>query len=176
MKILLFLSDFMIPFLILYIVGFGILMKRPVYDDFVKGAKSGLKIVVQILPTLIGLMVSVGVLRASGFLEWLGELLSPLAEKLHFPSQLLPMTLVRLFSSSAANGLLLDIFKEHGPDSYIGFLASLLLSCTEAMFYTMSIYFVTAKVTKTRWTLAGSLVSTLAGIIASVFIAGFIMK
>lgn len=175
MKILLFLSDFIVPFLIIYIVGFGILMKRPVYDDFVKGTKSGLKTVVQILPTLIGLMVSVGVLRASGFLEWLGEFLSPLSEKLQFPSQLLPMTLVRFFSSSAANGLLLDIFKQHGTDSYIGFLASVLLSCTEALVYTMSIYFVTAKVTKTRWTLAGSLISTLAGIIASVIITNMIM-
>lgn len=175
MKLLLFLSDFIIPFLIIYIVGFGILMKRPVYDDFVKGAKDGLKTVVQILPTLIGLMVGVGVLRASGFLEWLGQVLSPIAEKMQFPSVLLPMTLVRFFSSSAANGLLLDIFKKHGTDSYTGFLASVLLGCTEALVYTMSIYFVTAKVTKTRWTLPISLISTLAGIVASVIITNVMM-
>ncbi len=174
MKFLLFLSDYMVPFLLLYIVGMGILMKRPVYDDFVQGAKNGIKTVVQILPTLIGLMVSVGVLRASGFLESLSRWIKPLAEKMHFPAELVPVTLVRFFSSSAANGLLLDIFKEHGTDSYIGFLGSLILSCTEALFYTMAIYFVTAKVTKTRWTLAGSLISTLAGVISCVILADII--
>ncbi len=172
MKLLLFLSDFMIPFLLLYIVGFGILMKRPVYDDFIKGAKDGLRTVVRILPTLIGLMVAVGVLRASGFLEWLGNLLGQFSELVHFPAELLPVTLVRFFSSSAATGLLLDIFKEYGPDSRLGFLASVLLSCTEALFYTMSIYLLSVKVEKSRWILPAGLLSALAGIITSVIICG----
>lgn len=170
MKFISFLSDFMIPFLILYIVGTGLLMKRPVYDDFIKGVRSGLKTVLGILPTLIGLMVAVGVLRASGFLEWLAGILGIFSERLHFPAELLPVTLVRFFSSSAATGLLLDIFKEHGPDSSIGFLASVLLSCTEALFYTMSIYLISVKVEKSRWILPGGLFSALAGIIASVLI------
>ena len=71
MRVLLFLSEVIIPLILFYIVGFGILMKCDVYEDFVKGAKDGLKTVVQILPTLIGLMVAVGVLRASGFLDML---------------------------------------------------------------------------------------------------------
>ena len=170
MKLVSFLSDFLVPILIFYVVGFGLLMKRPVYDDFIKGAKSGLKTVVGILPTLIGLMVAVGVLRASGFLEWLAEVLSFFSEKIHFPAQLMPVALVRFFSSSAANGLLLDIFKEYGPDSSVGFLASVLLSCTEALFYTMSIYLVSAKIEKSRWILAGGLISAFAGILASVLI------
>lgn len=172
MKFLSFLSDFMIPLLIFYIVGTGLVMKRPVYDDFTKGAKDGLKTVFGILPTLIGLMVAVGVLRASGFLEWLAEILGAFSEWLHFPAELLPVTLVRFFSSSAATGLLLDIFKEHGPDSQIGFLASVLLSCTEALFYTMSIYLLSVKVEKSRWILLGGLFSALAGIVASVLICG----
>lgn len=172
MKFISFLSDFMVPFLIFYVVGSGLLMKRPVYDDFIKGTKSGLKTVVRILPTLIGLLVAVGVLRASGFLEWLAEILGFISERFHFPAQLVPLTLVRFFSSSAATGLLLDIFKEYGPDSSTGFLASVLLSCTEALFYTMSIYLVSAKVEKSRWILAGGLFSALAGILASVWICG----
>lgn len=170
MRLLSFLSDFLVPLLIFYVVGFGLLMKRPVYDDFMKGAKNGLKTVVRILPTLIGLMVAVGVLRASGFLEWLSEILGFFSEKIHFPAPLLPMTLVRFFSSSAATGLLLDIFKQYGPDSSMGFLASVLLSCTEALFYTMSLYLVSAKVEKSRWILPGGLISALAGIIASVLL------
>ncbi len=170
MKLLLFLSDFMIPFLLLYIVGSGLLMKRPVYDDFVKGAKEGLRTVVRILPTLIGLMVAVGVLRASGFLDWLGSVLGAFAELVHFPAELVPITLVRFFSSSAATGLLLDLFKEYGPDSRLGFLASVMLSCTEALFYTMSVYLLSAKVEKSRWILPGALFSAFAGVLASVWI------
>ena len=79
-QILLYLSDMLVPFLILYVVAHGLLARRPVYDDFVKGAKDGLKTVLQILPTLVGLMVAVGVLRASGFLDFLSQALRPLTE------------------------------------------------------------------------------------------------
>ena len=89
-----------------------------------------------------------------------------------FPSELVPLTVVKMFSSSAATGLLLDAFKEYGTDSYIGLVASISMSCTETIFYTMSVYFMTAKVTKTRYTLMGALLSTLAGLIASVILAG----
>ena len=149
-KILLFLSDLMIPLIIFYIVGFGLLMKSNVYQDFVDGAKGGLKTVAKILPTLIGLMTGVGILRASGFLDMLASLLGNVTDRIGFPSQLVPISLVKMFSSSAASGLLLDIYKQYGTDSRAGLIASLLLSSTETIFYTMSIYFVAAKVTKTR--------------------------
>lgn len=167
-QILLYLSDMLVPFLILYVVAHGLLARRPVYDDFVKGAKDGLKTVLQILPTLVGLMVAVGVLRASGFLDFLSQALRPLTELVHFPSELVPLTIVRMFSASAATGLALDVFKEYGTDSYLGLAASILMGCTETIFYTMSIYFVAAKVTKTRYTLAGALLATLGGTVASV--------
>lgn len=171
MKILMFLSDAMIPLVIFYMVGFGLLMKRPVYDDFVEGARSGMKTVAGIMPTLIGLMIGVGVLRASGFLDALAGFLGQFTAWIHFPAELVPVTLVKMFSSSAATGLALDIFKQYGPDSYYGLITSLMLSCTETIFYTMSVYFMTAKVTKTRYTLTGALISTLAGVAASVIFA-----
>lgn len=172
MKILLSLSDFMIPLVIFYIVGFGFLMKRNIYEDFVEGASSGLKTVVKIMPTLIGLMTGVGILRASGFLDRLGSLLGNVLNRLGFPGELVPLTIVKMFSSSAATGLLLDIYKEFGTDSRSGLIASLILSSTETIFYTMSVYFIAAKVTKTRYTLTGALLATLAGTIASVILAG----
>lgn len=175
MSILLYLSDMMIPLLIFFIVGTGILKKRDVYDDFVKGAKDGMKTVVGILPTLIGLMVGVGILRSSGFLSFLSQKLSYITDLVNFPGALVPLALVKMFSSSAATGLLLDIFKEYGTDSYIGLIASLMLSCTETIFYTMSVYFIAAKVTKTRWTLSGAIISTFAGIVASVILAGMML-
>ena len=172
MDILIFLSEFMVPIIIFYIVGFGVLSKRPVFDDFLKGAAGGMKTVAGIMPTLIGLMAAVGVLRASGFLETLAEFLSIPAGWLNIPVPLIPVMLVRMVSSSAATGLVLDIFKEYGPDSLIGNMVSIMMGCTETIFYTMSVYFMTAGIRKTRWTLAGALVATLAGIMASIVLAG----
>jgi len=168
MDFLLYFSDFIIPFVILYIVGYGLLQKTNVYDEFIKGAEDGFQVVKGIMPTLIGLMVAIGVLRASGTLDLLSNLLKPLVEQLHFPSELVPLVLVKMFSSSAATSLLLDIYKNYGPDSYLGRLGSILMSCSETIFYTMSVYFMTAKVKKTRYTLAGALIATLAGVVASV--------
>lgn len=154
------------------IVCFGVLKKVEVYDTFVKGAKDGFATVLKIMPTLIGLMVAVGVLRASGFLDFLAGLMQQFTGKIGFPGELVPLTLVKMFSSSAATGLLLDVFKEFGTDSYIGLIASISMSCTETIFYTMSVYFMAAKVTRTRYTLAGALFASLAGLAASVVLAG----
>ncbi len=172
MKILIFLSDFIMPLMIFYIVGFGLLMKKNIYDEFIKGAADGFKTVLNIMPTLIGLMMGVGILRASGFLNFIAELIGKMTNYIHFPSELVPLAIVRLFSASAATGLALDLFKEYGTDSFIGLTASIMMGCTETVFYTMSVYFMAAKVTKTRWTLPGALLCAITGIIASVVIAG----
>lgn len=173
MNFLLYFSNFIIPFVILYIVGYGLLQKKNVYDEFIKGAEDGFQVVKGIMPTLIGLMVAIGVLRASGTLDLLSNMLKPLVERLHFPSELVPLVVVKMFSSSAATSLLLDIYKSFGPDSYLGRLSSILMSCSETIFYTLSVYFMTAKVKKTRYTLAGALVATLSGVIASVWLMQF---
>ncbi len=175
MTFLTHMSDVVIPLLIFFLVGYGIVSGVKVYELFLKGAGEGLRIVVDIMPTLIGLMVAVGVLRASGFFELLGTILAPMTEMLQLPSQLIPLLIVKMFSSSAATGLVLDIFKTAGPDSYAGMVTSILMSCTETIFYTMSVYFLAAKVTKTRYTLKGALLSTLAGSVASVVLAGWVV-
>ena len=171
MKFLLFLSDLMIPLILFYIVGFGLLMKGNIYEDFVQGAADGLKTVIKIMPTLIGLMTGVGIVRASGLLDKIGDFLEKFLDRLGFPGELVPLSIVKMFSSSAATGLLLDIYKKFGTDSRTGLIASLILSSTETIFYTMSVYFIAAKVTRTRYTLTGALLSTLAGTIASVILA-----
>ncbi len=172
MNVLANISNIIIPLLIFYIIAYGIAEKVEVYEDFIKGAKDGLVTVVNIMPTMIGLMVAVGVLRASGFLDFIGKLFGRLTEKIGFPGELVPLSFIKMFSSSAATGLVLDIFKEYGTDSRMGLITSLMMSCTETIFYTMSVYFMAAKVSKTRFTLTGALLSTLAGTIASVVLAG----
>lgn len=165
-------SNIIIPLVIFYIVAYGIAAKTAVYDDFVRGAKEGLKVVVQIAPTLVGLMVGVGVLRASGFLDFLGSITAGVTEKLGLSPDLIPLIFIKMFSSSAATGLVLDIFKTYGPDSLTGMITSIMMSCTETVFYTMSVYYMAAKVTKTKWTLSGALLSTFVGVVVSIVLAG----
>lgn len=165
-------SNIIIPVIIFYIVAYGISVRINVYEEFIKGAKDGFHTVIQIMPTLIGLMVAVGVLRASGFLDFLGGLFAGITQRAGFSSELIPLILVKMFSSSAATGLVLDIFKNHGPDSLIGMTTSIMMSCTETVFYTMSVYYMSAKVTKTRYTLAGAVLATFSGVAASIILAG----
>ena len=135
-----------------------------------EGAKDGLKTAAGICPTLIGLMTAVGILRASGFLDFVGGLLGKLTERMGVPSEILPLTVVRMFSSSAAVSLLLDIFKEYGTDSAAGLMGAVIMSATESVFYCMSVYFAVAKIEKTRYTLPGALIATLAGTVTAIFL------
>ena len=172
MQVLGELSNIIIPAIIFYVVGYGLVSGVPVYEHFIKGAKDGLGTVVGLVPTLVGLLMAVGILRSSGFLEFLAELLKGVGELVGIPQEVLPVILVKMVSNSAATGLVLDIFKNFGPDSHIGMLVSIMMSSTETIFYTMSVYFLAANVTKTRYTLAGALFATFAGIAASVVLAG----
>ena len=129
--------------LIVSIIAFGMWKKIPVYDSFVEGAEAGMKTVLHLIPTMIGLMLATGV------------------------------AVLRLFSSSAATGLLLDVFQKYGPDSRIGVIASLMMSSTETIFYTMSVYFLSVNVKKTRYTLPGAFFATVCGIAASVVLGGW---
>ena len=171
MQLLQFLSESVIPILIFLIVAYGLLNRQNVFQDFLQGAKSGFFTVIDILPTLVGLMTAVGILRASGFLDFFSGLLKQLMGPAHFPTELIPLSIVKMFSSSAATGLLLDLFKTYGTDSFLGLCASIMMSCTETIFYTMSIYFMHVHIKKTRFTLAGALFATISGIAASIFLA-----
>lgn len=169
---IIWMSQMIVPLIIFGMLGMGILGKRPVFDDFLAGARNGMRTVAEVLPTLIGLMTAVGVLRASGLLDVLGNLLALPAGWFCLPAELVPLTLVRLVSNSAATGLLLDIFGKYGPDSFLGMAGSIMMSCTETVFYCISIYFGSVKVTKTRYVIPGALFATAAGVAASIWLAG----
>lgn len=174
MRFLLFLSETIIPVFIFGIVVYGLMNRQPVYEDFIAGAKDGFHTVLGILPTLIGLMVAVGVLRASGFLDFLSGMLAGIVPDWLFPTELLPLSLVKIFSSSASTGLLLDIFKEHGADSALGKTAAIMMSSTETIFYTLSVYFMSVNIKKSRYAVAGALFATVAGLFASIYFAKFV--
>lgn len=170
MYVLLLVSKYAIPVIIGYIVLYGMSKKVSVYDVFLTGVKDGFKIVIEIAPTLVGLLMAVGIFRSSGFLDIVCNFLTPLTNLFNIPSELLPVSLVRMFSSSAATGMSLDIFKTYGPDSTLGNSVSIMMSSTETIFYTMSVYFLAIGVKKTRWTLPATLICTLAGFIVSIFL------
>ena len=168
MSILLTISDFIIPVTILFIVVFGCLQKVDIYEVFLEGAKEGLQTVIDILPTLISLVMAVEVIRAGGLLDIIVDCIRPFADAVGFPAELAPLSIVRLVSSSAATGLLTDLFANYGPDSYLGRVASVMMSCTETVFYTMSLYFLSVGIRKTRWTLPCALLANVVGIVAAV--------
>lgn len=172
MRFLMFLSDALIPILVFYIVGFGILMKKNVYDDFLKGAKEGIQTVVGILPTLVGLMVAVGILRASGLLDFISTTCMGWTKHIGSIPSLSPLPLSKCFPPRRQPDCWWIYTRKPGCDSFVGMAASVMLSCTETIFYTMSIYFMSVKVRKTGFTLPGALFATLAGIAASIFLAG----
>lgn len=172
MEKFLFISDMIIPLIIFGVVCYGVYRKIDVYESFIMGAENGFRTVIKIMPTMVALMIAVGILRASGLLEKIGMEVGMVTGRMGFPGELVPLTVVKMFSSSAAVGLLLDLYKEYGTDSRIGLIASISMACTETIFYTMSVYFMTAKVKKSRYTLPGALIATLAGLVASTILAG----
>ena len=116
MELFMIISNMIIPVVILGVVCFGVSRRVQVYDAFIEGANSGFRIVVKIMPTMVALMIAVGILRASGFLDMMASQIGRLTDQIGFPGELVPLTVVKMFSSSAATGLLLDIFKEFGTD------------------------------------------------------------
>lgn len=172
MKLLNFLSVFLIPFVLFYILIYGLFQKKPVFELFLKGGKQGFYTVFEIAPTIIGLLIAVGVFRSSGALDILCHFISPIGNLFHIPAPILPLSILKMFSASGANGLLFDLFKTYGTDSYIGFTASILLSCTETLFYTISVYYMSVDIKKTKWTIPVGLCIAFLSLFISAFIAG----
>ncbi len=161
-------SEGIIPAIFLVIIVYGALRKVKVMESFVVGVNEGFRVVLDILPTFMGLMVAVAALRASGTLDLLARLLTPLSQAMRMPTPLLPVALTKVVSSSAATGLILDILKTFGPDSLEGRMVGIMVGSTETILYTMSVYFMAIRVKDTRYTLSGALIANLAGIAASV--------
>ena len=167
-NILVYLSDYAIPIVIFYILIMGLFSKCNLFDDFLVGAKEGLKIVVDIGPTLIGLMTAIGVMRASGVFDLIVRMIEPVTRLIRFPTELLPLVIIKLFSSSAATSLLIDIYKQFGADSYQGILSSIMMSSSETVFYVLAVYSAAGKIKKTRYIVLGGLVATVVGILCSI--------
>lgn len=163
-------SFYIIPAIIFFIIIYGLLKKQKLYELFIQGAKEGVFTVFKIIPAIIGLMVAVGMLRASGAFDMLAFALAPMLKLLNAPPDILPLALLRPFSGSAAMGIIADIYKAHGPDSYTGRLASIMAGSSETIFYTISVYYGVVGIKDIRYTLKAALIADLAGVLASLII------
>ena len=160
-------SVLMIPLLTLYIIGYGLLRKKDCYEIFVRGAKEGVHTALEILPTLIGLMTAVYMLRASGALDLAAQALAPVMERVGLYPELLPLMLVRPISGSAALGVGAELISNYGPDSELGRTAAVMLGSTETTFYTIAVYFGAVGVTRTRYAVPAALCADLTGFLAA---------
>ncbi len=170
-----YLSLFALPVFIGAILIFGIVKKVNVYDSFIEGAKSGLESTVGILPALVGLMVAISMLRQSGVIEIVANALSPVLKKTGLTSEVLPLAILRPVSGSASIAIVTDIFKNFGPDSISGKLASVMMGSTETTFYTVAVYFGAVGIKKTRHTLIAALSADITGILLSAVLVKYLM-
>ena len=174
MQVLNFFSNLAMPMVIFFIVLYGVTEKVKVFDNFLEGAKEGIKTTFSILPTLIGLFLAIGVLRSSGVLDFIIKLSSPILEIFKFPSELMPLAILRPISGSASIAVATDIMKQAGVDSLIGNIASTIMGSTETTLYTIAIYTSCIKIKKTRFILIAALTADITGIIVSNFIWNFL--
>ena len=170
MKIINFLSNVAMPMVILLIIMYGLREKNKVFDTFLEGAKEGIKTTLSILPTLIGLFLAIGALRSSGVLELIINISSPILDILNFPSELMPLAILRPISGSGSIAVATDIMKSCGVDTLIGNIASTILGSTETTLYTIAVYTSCIKIKKTRYILIAALAADIVGIIASTII------
>lgn len=176
MEFINFFSSIAMPLMILLIVIYGLIEKNKIFDSFLVGAKEGISIVISIFPTLIGLFVAVGVLRSSGVLDCIIRLLSPILNMLHFPTEIMPLALIRPISGSSSIAVATDIMKTYGVDSPIGLMAAVIMGSTETTLYTIAVYTASVGVKKTRFVLWASLIADFVGIVVSVVVCRILSK
>lgn len=167
-------SNLAIPVMFFGIIAYGLMKNVSVYDCFIEGAKGGMETVVRILPPLVGLLVAIGVFRASGALELIICALKPVTDILKIPSEILPLALMRPISGSGALAVVTDLLKNYGPDSLVGRITSTMMGSTETIFYTIAIYYGSVGIKNLRHTILAALLADITGIIVSVWVCRFI--
>lgn len=169
-------SSWIIPLFILIVLLVATWKKLPTYELFVEGGKEGIQMALSLLPFLLGMIVSIAILRSSGALEAFIQLISPLLSWLGIPPDIIPLALVRPISGTAALGMTTELINTYGPDSFIGRLASTMQGSTDTTLYILTIYFGAVGIKRMRYALKVGLLADLIGIIASVIVVTFIFS
>ncbi len=156
------------PIFVCIVVIFGLIKKQSVFEQFLQGAKDGIKVLYSIAPTIIGLVFAVDLLRSSGAVDAMCNAISPIAQAVGFPAEILPMALLRPVSGSGATALLTSVFEDCGPDSFAGRVASVIAGSSETTFYAITMYFGSVGVTKIRHTLFAALAADFTAVFVSI--------
>jgi spore maturation protein B len=162
--------NYIIPIIILLILAHGYIKGVKVYEEFIEGARDGLLITFKILPYIAALLLAVGMLRSSGGLDFMLYALKPFTNAVGIPEEVVPLIIMKPLSGSGALGILADILKRTGADSHAGVLASIIMSSTETIFYTITVYFGSVGIKNIRHTLAAALIADAAGVAAAILI------
>lgn len=170
------LSTLVVPVILCFTACFAMRRRVDVYSALTKGAEEGLTVLLHILPSLIGLLTAVYMFRASGAMEFLAALLSPALEKLGIPPETAPLLFIRPISGSGALAVGSEIMETYGADSYIGRVAAVMLGSSETTFYTIAIYYGSAGIVKTRYTIPAALCADLVMFWASAFAVRLLME
>ncbi|MCW8836695.1 MAG: spore maturation protein, partial [Rhodospirillales bacterium] len=169
-------APWIIPGLMVVLLGFGAVRRVRVYECFVEGARDGFNVAVRIIPYLVAILVAVGMFRASGAMEMIVVPLGQVTALFGLPADALPMALLRPLSGSGAYGILASIINDPnvGPDSYVGYLVSTFQGSTETTFYVLAVYFGAVAVRRVRHALVAALCADVAGIAAAVAICSYL--
>lgn len=166
-------SVWALPAIIILILTFGLIRKVPLYEVFTTGAKEGFKVSVNIIPYLVAIMVGISMLRASGIIESIGTLMSPILSHFNISADVIPLMIVRPLSGSAALGIFSDIAHNAGPDAFTTKLAAIMVGSSETTFYVLAVYFGAAGISKIRYALAVGLIADLIGIVSAILVCNW---
>lgn len=167
-KLLNLISLWALPVILITVMTYALVKKVPVYEEFTEGAKQGIKVSFKILPYLVAIIVGISMLRASGAIEMLAQVLAPVLTKFNVPSDTLPLMFVRSLSGSGALGIFSDIANSAGPDSYATKLAAVMLGSSETTFYVLAVYFGAVGIKRIRYALVVGLLADFIGIVAAI--------
>ena len=174
MKIIEYFSNIAMPLMIIVIVLYGVIERKKVFDIFLEGAKEGIGVVLNIFPTLVGLFVAIGALRSSGIIDLMVNFLTPVLNLVNFPTEILPLALIRPISGSSSIAVATDIMNKFGVDTNIGLMASVIMGSTETTVYTIAVYTSSVGIKKTRFVLWAALIADFVGIVTSVAVCRFL--
>ena len=163
-------SVWILPIMLLTFLGAALYKKIPLYDTFIDGAKEGFSIGVKIIPYLVGILVAIGMFRASGAIEFLAHALAPALNLIGMPADILPLAIIRPLSGSGALGITTEIANQYGGDSYMARLAAVMTGSSETTLYVIAVYFGSVEISKIRHALIAGLVADIAGMLAALFI------
>lgn len=167
---MIYFSSIIIPLIISIIIFCGLIQNKKVYDIFCDGAKDGIKMTMKMFPTLIGIFLAVGMLRSSGLLEFISNIIGKLVKNFNVPSEIIPLAFIKPISGSASMALATDIISKFGTDTRIGMIAATIMAASETTFYVIAVYMNSVKAKKSRKVIIPALIADVVSIVTAICI------